>query len=701
MAAPELDLVHGEVGRARGQLVPHPLQLLGRERQPVPRRGRARHERHLPPLHRRSAGLHGAADVLLRPQHQLVQALRVGLVRTHHAGLGHRQPHLRLSRRRARQRPAPREPDAGRRLHRLPGLRGHHRGRPARHRRAAPAGGCLFGQRLRRQAPAPHPKLATRRHRAPAGIADGARGVRLRRGGPLPPLRSDGTAHVRRRGHRLGAVPRLRADVAARKGAPMSTTVTKGLLIAGERGDAAEGRSFEVLNPATGMHLANVAEAGVEDVNRAVAAAVRAYGQWGTLSPVTRGRHLHRFAALVEEHGEELALLECRNVGMPISDARGQLSMIIDVIRYYAGAVDKFFGHTVPVERDGVAMTFREPIGVGGLITPWNFPLNIANWKIAPALAAGNTVVLKPASLTPLSVLRYAELAAEAGLPAGALNVVPGPGGTVGGALVAHPDVGKIGFPGSTAVGAGIARAAAATIKRVTLELGGKSACVVFEDADIEKVGALAPFAVFENCGQDCCARSRLIVQRSVKDELVERYAATTTAIRVGMPELPDTQVGPMISAGQRDTVEGYIATGVAEGARVVTGGDRPGGDLESGFFLRPAVLDDVANEMTVAREEIFGPVVGVIPFDTEEQAIAIANDTPYGLSGSLWTRDGARQLRVARALRTGVLGVNTNSSVFVQMPFGGYKQSGVGKELGMHALEHNTELKSVFISTE
>jgi acyl-CoA reductase-like NAD-dependent aldehyde dehydrogenase len=385
---------------------------------------------------------------------------------------------------------------------------------------------------------------------------------------------------------------------------------------------------------------------------------------------------------------------------MPISDARGQLSMIIDVIRYYAGAVDKFFGHTVPVEREGVAMTFREPIGVVGLITPWNFPLNIANWKIAPALAAGNTVVLKPASLTPLSVLRYAELAVEAGLPAGALNVVPGPGGVVGDALVGHPDVGKIGFTGSTEVGAGIARKAAATIKRVTLELGGKSACVVFADADLDKVGRMAPFAVFENCGQDCCARSRLIVERSIKDELVERYAATTAAIRVGMPEDPATQVGPMISAGQRESVERYIATGVAEGARVVTGGDRPG-ELEPGFFLRPAVLDDATNQMTVSREEIFGPVVSVIPFDSEEEAVRIANDTPYGLSGSLWTRDGARQLRVARALRTGVLGVNTNSSVFVQMPFGGYKQSGVGKELGMHALEHNTELKSVFISTE
>ena len=444
-----------------------------------------------------------------------------------------------------------------------------------------------------------------------------------------------------------------------------------------------------------------MSEAGSEDVNRAVEAAAQAYESWGALSPVTRGRHMHRFANVVEEHAEELAQLESRNVGMPISDARGQLGMIVDVIRYYAGAVDKFFGNTVPVERNGVAMTFREPIGVVGLITPWNFPLNIANWKTAPAMAAGNTVVLKPASLTPLTALRYGELALEAGIPEGVLNVIPGPGSKVGNTLVEHPLVGKIGFTGSTEVGAEIARRAAGTIKRVTLELGGKSACVVFADADLEKVGAMAPFAVFENCGQDCCARSRLLVEESVKDELVERYAATTAAIRVGMPEDPETQVGPMISAGQRDTVEGYIARGVDEGARIVTGGERPGGALEAGYFLRPTVLDGATNDMTVAREEIFGPVVSVIGFRDEAEAIRLANDTSYGLSGSLWTRDGARQLRVARALRTGVLGVNTNSSVFVQMPFGGYKQSGIGKELGMHALEHNTELKSVFISTE
>jgi betaine-aldehyde dehydrogenase len=286
-------------------------------------------------------------------------------------------------------------------------------------------------------------------------------------------------------------------------------------------------------------------------------------------------------------------------------------------------------------------------------------------------------------------------------MPPGTLNVVPGPGSTVGDALVAHPAVGKIGFTGSTEVGASIARKAADTIKRVTLELGGKSACVVFADADLEKAGRLAPFGVFENCGQDCCARSRLIVERSAKDELLEHYVAATEAIRVGMPEDPDTQVGPMISAGQRETVEGYIRAGVDEGARLVTGGDRPDGGLGRGFFLRPAVLDGATNHMRVSREEIFGPVVSVITFETEDEAIAIANDTPYGLAGSVWTRDGARQLRVARGIRTGVLGVNTNSSVFVQAPFGGYKQSGVGKELGMHALEHNTELKSVFISTE
>ncbi len=282
------------------------------------------------------------------------------------------------------------------------------------------------------------------------------------------------------------------------------------------------------------------------------------------------------------------------------------------------------------------------------------------------------------------------------------LNVVPGPGRAVGDALVEHPLVGKVGFTGSTEVGVEIARKAAGTIKRVTLELGGKSACIVFADADLEKAGRLAPFSVFENCGQDCCARSRLLVEESAKDELLERYVAATRAIVVGDPESPETQIGPLVSAAQRETVEGYIATGVAEGAAVVEGGTRPEGPaLANGYYLRPTVLDGCTNDMTVSREEIFGPVVSVITFRDEAEAIRLANDTPYGLSGSLWTRDGARQLRVARALRTGGIGVNSNSSVFPQAPFGGYKQSGSGKELGMEGLVHNTELKSVFISTE
>jgi betaine-aldehyde dehydrogenase len=476
----------------------------------------------------------------------------------------------------------------------------------------------------------------------------------------------------------------------------------EGLLIDGERVPAAEGRTFDSVNPATGEVFRTVAEAGPEDADRAVRAATRAFEDWGARTPIQRAKVLYRFADLVEEHADELALIETRDMGMAIGDARWCAGNAAAVMRYYAGAIDKFFGSTIPVDRDGIVLTFREPIGVTALITPWNFPLNIGNWKTAPALAAGNTVVLKPASLSPLSVLRYAELGLEAGLPPGALNVVPGPGGAVGDALVEHPLVGKVGFTGSTEVGVEIARKAAGTIKRVTLELGGKSACIVFADADLEKAGRMAPFSVFENAGQDCCARSRLLVEASAKDELLEHYVAATQSIVVGDPESPDTQVGPLVSAGQRQAVEGYIARGVDEGATVLEGGTRPEGDgLANGFYLRPTILGDCTNDMVVAREEIFGPVVSVITFESEEDAIRLANDTPYGLSGSLWTRDGARQLRVARALRTGAIGVNSNSSVFPQAPFGGYKQSGVGKELGMEGLVHNTELKSVFLSTE
>jgi betaine-aldehyde dehydrogenase len=472
------------------------------------------------------------------------------------------------------------------------------------------------------------------------------------------------------------------------------------LLIDGERVPSAEGRTFATVNPANGEVFRTVAEAGPEDADRAVRAAARAFEDWGSRTPVQRAKVLYRWADLIEEHADELALIETRDMGMAIGDARWCAGNAAAVMRYYAGAVDKFFGATIPVDRDGIVLTFREPIGVTALITPWNFPLNIGNWKTAPALAAGNTVVLKPASLSPLSVLRYAELGLEAGLPPGALNVVPGPGGAVGDALVEHPLVGKVGFTGSTEVGVEIARKAAGTVKRVTLELGGKSACIVFADADLEKAGSMAPFSVFENAGQDCCARSRLFVEASAKDELLEHYVAATRAIVVGDPESAGTQMGPLVSSGQRETVEGYIAKGVEEGATVLEGGSRPEG-LDGGFYLRPTILDGCTNDMVVAREEIFGPVVSVITFETEEEAVRLANDTPYGLSGSLWTRDGARQLRVARALRTGAIGVNSNSSVFPQAPFGGYKASGVGKELGMEGLVHNTELKSVFVSTE
>jgi len=475
-------------------------------------------------------------------------------------------------------------------------------------------------------------------------------------------------------------------------------SAVENLLIDGERVPSAEGATFETINPASGEVFRTVARAGPEDADRAARAAARAFEGWGARTPVQRAKVLYRWADLIEEHADELALTETRDMGMALGDARWCAHNAAAVMRYYAGAVDKFFGATIPVDRDGIVLTFREPIGVAVLITPWNFPLNIGNWKTAPAIAAGNTVVLKPASLSPLSVLRYAELGLEAGLPPGVLNVLPGPGGAVGDALVEHPLVGKVGFTGSTEVGIEIARKAAGTVKRVTLELGGKSACLVFADADLEKAGRMAPFSVFENAGQDCCARSRLLVEVSAKDELLEHYVATTRGIVVGDPEDEATQMGPLVSGAQRETVEGYVARGLEEGATLLEGGSRPDG---GGFYLRPTILDDCTNEMVVSREEIFGPVVSVIEFETEEEAIRLANDTPYGLSGSLWTRDGARQLRVARALRTGAIGVNSNSSVFPQAPFGGYKASGVGKELGMEGLVHNTELKSVFVSTE
>ena len=448
--------------------------------------------------------------------------------------------------------------------------------------------------------------------------------------------------------------------------------------------------SLEVLNPATGRPIATLERAGVEEVDRAVAAARAAYPAWRAVKPADRARLLRRLATLTEEHLEELARLETANVGKPLGDSRWEVGMVADVFHFYAGAIDKHYGDTIPVA-GGVDLTFREPLGVVGLIVPWNFPLMLASWKLGPALACGNTVVLKPAELTPLSALRFAELALEAGLPEGVLNVVVGPGSVAGTRLVEHPDVAKIGFTGSTEVGRTVMVGAAGTIKRVTLELGGKSANIVFADADLEKAAAAAPGAVFGNAGQDCCARSRILVERSAYDRFVKLLVAATERFRVGDPEEAGVDMGPLISASHREKVASYV-----EGTPLYQG-SAPAGP---GFWF-PCTLVEAGNADRVAREEVFGPVAAVIPFADEEEAVRLANDTPYGLSGSIWTRDGARALRVARALETGVLSVNSNSSVRVTTPFGGFKQSGFGRELSMHAMDGYSELKNVFISTE
>jgi betaine-aldehyde dehydrogenase len=448
--------------------------------------------------------------------------------------------------------------------------------------------------------------------------------------------------------------------------------------------------ALTVLNPATEEPLAELEQAGVEETDAAVARAKAAFPAWRAVSPADRGRLLRRLATLVEEHAEELARIESRNVGKPIAGARGEVGMVAQVFQYYAGAVDKHFGETIPVA-GGEAFTFREPLGVVGLIVPWNFPLNIASWKLGPALATGNTVVLKPAELTPLSAVRLAELVLEAGIPEGVVNVVVGKGSVVGTRLVEHPDVAKIGFTGSTEVGQTVMRGAAGTVKRVTLELGGKSANVVFADADIERAAASAPYAVFDNAGQDCCARSRVLVQKSVYDRFLELLVHATSKVRVGDPENDATEMGPLISAAHRETVASFV-----DGEPLFRG-DAPNG---KGFWF-PCTLVEATNEDRVAREEVFGPVAAVIPFEDEAEAVRLANDTPYGLSGSIWTRDGARALRVARAIDTGVLSVNSNSSVRVTTPFGGFKQSGFGRELGMAALDGYSEVKTVFFSTE
>ena len=450
---------------------------------------------------------------------------------------------------------------------------------------------------------------------------------------------------------------------------------------------------FTVLNPATEQPVATVPSSSAEQADEAVARAVAAQPGWRAVAPGDRARLLRDFAAAVDEYAEELAGLEIANSGHPVGQARWEAGHVADVLRYYSAAPERLCGRQIPVP-GGLDITFAEPVGVVGLIVPWNFPMPILAWGLAPALAAGNPVVAKPAELTPLTAMRIAELGLEAGLPPGVFQVLPGRGSVVGRRLVDHPAVRKIVFTGSTETGRQVMAGCAASVKRLTLELGGKSANIVFADARLDRAAATAPQAVFDNAGQDCCARSRILVQRSVFEEFMERLEPAVTGIRVGDPARADTAMGPLISASHRARVAGYVP----DGAPVAVRGSAPDGP---GFWYPPTVLAPVRRDDPAFTEEVFGPVVAVMPFEDEAEAISIANDTPYGLSGSIWTQDVGRALRVARAVESGNLSVNSHSSVRYWTPFGGFKQSGLGRELGPDALDAFTETKNLFIATE
>ena len=448
----------------------------------------------------------------------------------------------------------------------------------------------------------------------------------------------------------------------------------------------------DVIEPATEGILASILETSPEEVDWTIQRSRKAQRSWAAAPPAERTSVIHAVADAIDLQVEQLAVIEARNVGMPIRDARGSMASVAATFRYYAAGPERLLGHTIPVA-GGIDMTFREPIGVVGLITPWNFPLAIASWKVAPGLAAGNGVVLKPSELTPLTAIELVRIAEKAGLPEGLFGVVLGPGSTVGRQLVDHPLVGKVAFTGSTAVGREVGARAAGMIKRVTLELGGKSASIIFADADLDRATSGLAAGAFGNTGQDCCARSRVFVERSALDDVLDRMAVLVDGLKVGSPLSEATEMGPLISAKQRERVKHYV-----ESSTIAHQGSAPRG---AGFWYPATVLYPVDEEEPAAREEIFGPVVSVFAFDDEDEVIRRVNDTPYGLSGSVWSRDGGRALRMARAIESGALAINSYNSVRLSTPFGGFKESGMGRELGPDVLEAYTEVKNVFYSTE
>jgi acyl-CoA reductase-like NAD-dependent aldehyde dehydrogenase len=451
--------------------------------------------------------------------------------------------------------------------------------------------------------------------------------------------------------------------------------------------------TYTVINPATANPVQNVAMADLAATDHAIAQADKAFVTWRKISPGDRAKLLRNFARIVDEHIEELAQLEVLNSGHTIGNARWEAGNVRDVLNYYSATPERLFGRQIPVG-NGIDITFKEPLGVIGVIVPWNFPMPIAGWGFAPALAAGNTVVMKPAELTPLTAITLGKLALEAGIPEGVFTVLPGKGSIVGERFVTHPLVKKVVFTGSTTVGKSIMRGCAEHVKRLTLELGGKNANIIFADSDIEKAAASAPGGVFDNSGQDCCSRSRLLVQRSVFDSFMEKFEVAVKNFRVESPELPTSEMGPLISAAHLARVQEYVSDDV----HVAFTGNKPDGD---GFWMAPTVLMASSTQDRAYREEIFGPVVSVMTFEDEDDAIRLANDSDYGLSGSIWSRDIGRAIRVSRAVEAGNLSVNSNSSVRYWTPFGGFKQSGLGRELGPDAPDAFTETKNVFFDTQ